>query len=293
LIHFYKRIIMTRSKAVALCNNFLKLSRGSTSSCGIGSVRYSSSGTGDDAQVNIPMIKKMERICRNYIDQLEKPGGKPYNIQNFMMMYIFGSTTNTHYRTKLFDHWPTYLEDFNECKEIMGYRYPETLVDEFLTLKVPTDAKILDVACGPGNVAFILKDHGYSNIDGLDPSSGLLAAAMEKKLYQETICCYVSPDEKTPIVDNKYDVLLCSAGMFPGSIVPQAFTELLRITKPGGIIAWNIADGYEGFNDFFTTYDEIYQKLIKDGSWAEVQGVKKLENMLFEDAGYTYVMKKL
>ena len=44
---------------------------------------------------------------RNYIDQLEQPGGKQFNIQNFMMMYIFGSTTNTEYRTKLFDHWPT------------------------------------------------------------------------------------------------------------------------------------------------------------------------------------------
>ena len=93
-----------------------------------------------------------------------------------MMMYIFGATTNTEYRTRLFDHWPTvasspnnkefldhssvpsqqYLEDFNECKSIMGYRYPETLVEEFLTLDVPKDAKILDVACGPGNVAFIV-----------------------------------------------------------------------------------------------------------------------------------------
>ena len=44
---------------------------------------------------------------RNYIDQLEQPGGKQYNIQNFMMMYIFGATTNTEYRTRLFDHWPT------------------------------------------------------------------------------------------------------------------------------------------------------------------------------------------
>ena len=49
----------------------------------------------------------MQVYHRNYIDQLEQPGGKQYNIQNFMMMYIFGSTTNTHYRTKLFDHWPT------------------------------------------------------------------------------------------------------------------------------------------------------------------------------------------
>ena len=54
-----------------------------------------------------------------------------------------------------------YLEDFNECKAIMGYRYPETLVEEFLTLGVDKDAKILDMACGPGNVAFIVS-HAYS-----------------------------------------------------------------------------------------------------------------------------------
>ena len=80
----------------------------------------------------------------------------------------------------------------------MGYRYPETLVEEFL-LQGITDknTKILDLACGPGNVAFIVRtlkskfkstgidfqlrnEHGYTNIDGLDPSSGLLAAAQEK-----------------------------------------------------------------------------------------------------------------
>jgi len=293
LIHFYKRI-MTRSKALALYKNCLSLT--SRSSLRVTNARLSSTSAQaeqSEVEVNLPMIRKMERICRNYIDQLEKPGGKPYNIQNFMMMYIFGSTTNTEYRTRLFNHWPTYLEDFNACKEIMGYRYPETLCEEFLTLDIPKDAKILDVASGPGNVAYILKGHGYENIDGLDPSQGLLDAAMEKKLFKQIFCCYVSPDEKTPIADNTYDVLLCSGGMFPGSIVPQAFTELLRITKPGGTIAWNIADGYEGFNDFFKTYDKIYKQLIAEGRWEEVKPVKKLDNMLFDDAGFTYVMKKL
>ena len=94
------------------------------------------------------------------------------------------------------------------------------------------------------------------------------------------------------IADNTYDVLLCSAGMFPGSIVPQAFTELIRVVKKGGIIAWNIADGYEGFNDFFKDYDTIINQLIKEKKWQYVQPVKKLENMLFEDSGYVYVLKK-
>ncbi len=64
----------------------------------------------EEKSVHTPMILKMERICRGYIDQLEK-GGKEFNIQNFMMMYIFGSTNNTEYRTKLFDHWPTVMSN--------------------------------------------------------------------------------------------------------------------------------------------------------------------------------------
>ena len=80
---------------------------------------------------------------------------------------------------------------------------------------------------------------------------------------------------------------------FLGSIVPQAFKELLRIVKVGGILAWNIADGYEGFNDFFLSYDKIIAEHIKNGDWEEVYPVKKEENMLFNDAGYTHVMKKL
>ena len=46
-----------------------------------------------------------------------------------------------------------YLEDFNDCKAIMGYRYPETLVEEFLQLGLDPASRILDLACGPGNVA--------------------------------------------------------------------------------------------------------------------------------------------
>ena len=74
-------------------------------------------------------------------------------------------------------------------------------------------------------------------MDGLDPSSGLLAAAQAKGLYQNTFCGYVTPDEKTPIEDDAYDVLLCSAGMFPGSIVPQVIR---------GMELWNLCPGLHG-----------------------------------------------
>ena len=74
-------------------------------------------------------------------------------------------------------------------------------------------------------------------------------------IYRKTYCCYVTPDEKTPIEDNTYDVMLCSAGMFPGSIVPQAFKELIRIVKPGGILAWNIGKKTTHFSTFISDTD--------------------------------------
>ena len=33
-----------------------------------------------------------------------------------MMMYIFGATTNTEYRTRLFDHWPTVASSPNNIE---------------------------------------------------------------------------------------------------------------------------------------------------------------------------------
>ena len=49
--------------------------------------------------------------------------------------------------------------------------------------------------------------------------------------------------------------MLCSAGMFPGSIVPQAFKELIRIVKPGGILAWNIGKKKPHFSTLISDTD--------------------------------------
>ena len=77
--------------------------------------------------------------------------------------------------------------------------------------------------------------------------------------------------------------------MFPGSIVPQAFNELLRIVRPGGYLIWNVADGYEDFNEFFSSYNLILNELVTTKKWKFVQPVKKIDNMLFEDSGYVMV----
>ena len=45
--------------------------------------------------------------------------------------------------------------------------------------------RVLDVACGVGNVAEEIREGGgYNNIDGLDPVKGYLETAQAKKLYK-------------------------------------------------------------------------------------------------------------
>lgn len=41
------------------------------------------------------------------------------------------------------------------------------------------DARILDAGCGTGNMAQLLHQVGYRNIEGLDPSSGMRAIAQK------------------------------------------------------------------------------------------------------------------
>ena len=40
-----------------------------------------------------------------------------------------------------------------------------------------------------------------------------------------------------------------------GLISPLSFPELIRITKPGGFIMWNIATGYEHYGKDYAKYE--------------------------------------
>ena len=118
-----------------------------------------------------------------------------------------------------------------------------TIGETFLKLDLDKNVRIIDVACGIGNVAIELVDQGYENIDGLDPVKGYLEVAKSQKLYKNYFHLAVEPDKRLPIEDETYDVMVCCAGFFQGLMSPKVFPELLRITKRGGVLLWNIAEG--------------------------------------------------
>jgi len=164
-----------------------------------------------------------------------------------------------------------------------------SLAEQFIKLGLPLDCEILDVACGTGVVAQECRDAGYSQIDGLDPCQGYLDGAMEKGIFRRVYREFIDPDKPTSIPDSSYDALLCCAGFFQGLISPRGLPELLRITKTGGIIAWNIAEGYQHFDKDYARFDEFVMELVRERRWEFGRPVMRHSQMCFTDCGAAYL----
>lgn len=108
------------------------------------------------------------------------------------------------------------------------------------------DAAILDAGCGTGLVGEELVKRGYTTMDALDYSKEMLDEAERKDIYQR----HMQADLSKPldITENRYDAVVCTGTFTYGHVKAHAFDELIRITKPGGIICFTIREGaYEDY----------------------------------------------
>lgn len=106
--------------------------------------------------------------------------------------------------------------------------------------KAQRGSKILDVATGTGKQAFAFAKKGYEVI-GIDISEAMLNVAKNKNKYKNAKF-EVADATNLPFEDNCFDVSSISFALhdMPLSIREQVLKEMVRVTKPQGIIV--IAD---------------------------------------------------
>ena len=98
---------------------------------------------------------------------------------------------------------------------------------------------------------------------------------------------FIDPDRKTSIEDNTYDVVLCCAGFFDGLIPPSGLKELARITKPNGLVIWNVATDEEFYE--CTNHAMIVDGLVAEGVWTYAEPPRKIGNLVFTDCGSAFL----
>ena len=113
-------------------------------------------------------------------------------------------------------------------------------------LRGHTSARILDAGCGTGLVGQELVKLGYRDLDALDYSGDMLAEAERKGIYGTLM--QADMKQRLPIDDQAYDAVVCTGTFTYGHVTGDAFDELVRITRPGGVIVFTIREGaYEEY----------------------------------------------
>ncbi|WP_420394573.1 class I SAM-dependent DNA methyltransferase [Acuticoccus sp.] len=144
-----------------------------------------------------------------------------------------------------------------------GFRVP-LLASAFLARHAPPDAgPVLDAACGTGLVGDALRLLGYAPLAGCDLSPAMLARARARGVYDALAEANLTA---LPYGADAFATTACAGAFGPGHAPPAALGELVRVTRPGGVVAFNVrADTWQD-QGFAAAIDDLSQH----GAWREV-----------------------
>ena len=121
---------------------------------------------------------------------------------------------------------------------------------------------ILDVGAGTGALAQALLQKGKFSIEATDISEEMLKVAESKKIYERSFLSDLT--EEIPMENDIYDGVVSSGTFTHGHVGPSAMVELVRVTKPTGLvtisvnekhwIALNFANEVEKLNKYVRNY---------------------------------------
>lgn len=140
--------------------------------------------------------------------------------------------------------------------------------------------RVLDVACGSGNVALIAARR-YCDVTGIDYVPELLARARQRATADGVSADFREGDAQAlPVADGSYDAVLSVFGVMFAPNQEQTAAELLRACRSGGTIgigSW-IPDGWGG--DLFRALSKHLPAPapgLKPGvRWGTEEGVREL-----------------
>jgi SAM-dependent methyltransferase len=113
----------------------------------------------------------------------------------------------------------------------------EAAEDFVKLIGIQPGSRILDVACGTGNTA-IPAARGGASVTGIDIASNLLVQARQRAAVENLDVSFEEGDaEELPFPDRSFDLVLTMFGAMFAPRPERVTAELLRVCKPGGVIA--------------------------------------------------------
>jgi len=122
-----------------------------------------------------------------------------------------------------------------------------------------SDATVLDVACGTGDLSIELRRGARAGVIGTDFCRPMLAIADKKSAALDLAIPYIEGDAlNLPFADSKFDALTIAFGLRNLASFKDGLVELRRVLKPGGklvVLEFSspVIPGFRGLFRFYFT----------------------------------------
>lgn len=161
-------------------------------------------------------------------------------------------------RALVYDHWGLQYE-----ADVLhtGYNMPQLFTGLTCRHITSMDDPILDVGAGTGILGQALSLLGYTAVEALDYSKGMLEVCRAKRVY--SAFHQLDINALLPMPDNNYSAVLVMGVFGKGHASAQTLHELSRITAPGGHLIFSIRE-----DEYIPGgYREVQEDFEKAGEW--------------------------
>ncbi|KAL3864748.1 hypothetical protein ACJMK2_006404 [Sinanodonta woodiana] len=133
--------------------------------------------------------------------------------------------------------------------------------------------------------------HGFRELHGIDPSSGMLERCQEKNIYKKLLCDFFQRD--TPSLENDaYDCTVVAGAMGEGHLSCDCLYEMIRVVKPGGLVVIVMRKEYLDYvNEYKDRLEPLMDKLEGEKKWQKISR-KIVPNYSFNKEGVVYKFKR-
>ena len=129
---------------------------------------------------------------------------------------------------------------------------------------VSPDVLLCDAGAGTGMLGERLAAHGFNRMVANDLSPGMLEVARRKGIYED--CQVMDLGKRLPYASNIFDAVTACGVFTPNHAPASALDELVRITRPNGLVLYTLRSDVEPDN--FAMRQRI---LVNSGLWVLVE----------------------
>lgn len=145
----------------------------------------------------------------------------------------------------------------------MDYRSSKALTATVRRL-LRADARILDAGVGTGELGTALATAGFTHLDGLDLSPGMLEVAARKGVYRDLREGRLG--EPLVYETDAYDAVVSSGVLTVGHAPAESLDELVRVTRSGGHVIFTLRSDQTP-----PGFDDKIAELQRSGAWELVE----------------------